>query len=134
MYYYQISKSSQPISDSIMYTTEFSDIKIRCCNIHTNGWTIALEKYSTSILVWNRKTKRMQYLKVNELNSSDIRIVLFDCKSPIRSRKYCKFTLSWSHIKSQHIFTEADHLIVKLDDRFSYDIQSTMITDSVYSI
>jgi hypothetical protein len=132
MYHYQIPRSSQPLTDGIMYTTQLSNTKydkIRCCNIHINGWTIPIEKY-TLILTWNRKTKAMQYLTVFDLNSPDIRIVLFDFKNLI----YCKFTLSWTHIKPRHIFTEADHLIVQLDYRFSYSIQSTLRTKNVHSV
>jgi hypothetical protein len=128
MYHYQISRASQAVSDSITYTAEVPHIKIKCYNIHTTDWTIPIEKYTTSILTWNGKT--MQYLNVDNLKSPDIRIVLFDYQTPI----YCKFTLSWTHIKPQHIFTGADHLIVKLDYRFSYAIQSTLVINSPHSI
>jgi hypothetical protein len=128
MYHYQIGSGFHPLSSQVMYTATIPSTTIRCYNIHTDGWTIPVEK-NTMILSWNRRTGTTQYLGGSELgspHSRDIRIVLFDYVDPI----YCKFTVSRGSIAPQHIFTKADQLIVHLDDRYSYVIRSTERMDA----
>lgn len=130
MRHYQISPSTRPLSNYPMYTSHVENNPIRCCNIHTHGWIISLEKYHTQLLTWNSETESTQYLSVNELSAPHLKVVLYDYKNPI----YCNFKLSWSLFNPQDIYTEAKTLKIQLDDRFSYMIYSTKIIDLPHSI
>lgn len=127
MRHYRLSKSSHPQSKMVMYTSSIQD-KVPCCQLHINGWTIPIEKYNTEILA-KRKTKSIEYLSVAKLES-DVKIVLYNHGRP----SYHKFTISWICIDLQDIYTEADHLIIPLDDRFSYAIRSTLVIDTPHSV
>lgn len=127
-YHYRISKSSDSQSESIIYTHAIKNMKynkIRCFQLHINGYNIPIEKYYTKILTWNRKSKRTEYLNGSELNSPDIKIVLYDYGIP----SYHDFSISWTHITPKNIYTESDHINIILDERYSYSIQSTLYVD-----
>lgn len=126
MRHYQLAKSAQPQSKMVMYTSEIRH-KLPCCQLHIAEWTIPIEKYNTEILA---KRTNIEYLGVSKLEHPDVKIVLYDHGRP----SYHKFTISWICSDLQDIYTEADHLIVPLDDRFSYSIRSTLVIDTPHSV
>ena len=100
--------------------------KYKTCDIYVAKTIIHIEKYSTEILTWNRKTKRTTFSKYGSLyqnKGNDLKIVLMEGKY----MSFHDFHVAWSHLHFVDIYTNLDELTVPLNDRYSYIIQSTDI-------